>query len=88
MNVSTVLPTLTLCFIVAVVFLLETLITIFALHGFWVGVTDHNSDLSSIVAAGVGGQELSPDPLWSFVALSPLTGIGRDFHQCSDLFTI
>ncbi|KAG6381946.1 hypothetical protein JVT61DRAFT_570 [Boletus reticuloceps] len=62
--------------LVAVVLLLETLVTVFALHGFWVGVTDHGSDLSSIVAAGVGGKELSPDPLWSFVALSPLTGIG------------
>ncbi|KAF8554942.1 hypothetical protein OG21DRAFT_1484305 [Imleria badia] len=41
--------------LVDVVLLLETLITIFALHGFWVGVTDHNSDLSSIVTAGVGG---------------------------------
>ncbi|KAF8141211.1 hypothetical protein EV363DRAFT_1291382 [Boletus edulis] len=28
----------------AVVLLLETLITVFALHGFWVGVTDHGSE--------------------------------------------
>ncbi|KIJ65930.1 hypothetical protein HYDPIDRAFT_27144 [Hydnomerulius pinastri MD-312] len=60
--------------LVALILLLETLITTFALHGFWIGVT-HASDLSAIVAAGTGGQELQPDPLWSFVALAPLTGL-------------
>ena len=65
---------------VSTILLLETLFTAFALHGFWVGVTANDSDLSSIVAAGVGGQELTPDPLWSFVTLSPLTGIGTCYE--------
>ncbi|KAH7906642.1 hypothetical protein BJ138DRAFT_1162188 [Hygrophoropsis aurantiaca] len=61
--------------LVTVVFCLESLITIFAFHGFWTGVTKLGSDLSGIVAAGVGGQSLSPDPLWSYVAIAPLTGL-------------
>ncbi|KAH7927443.1 hypothetical protein BV22DRAFT_1045366 [Leucogyrophana mollusca] len=61
--------------LVSIVFLLESLITVFAFHGFWTGVTVHGSDLSAIVAAGQGGVSLQPDPLWSFEALAPLTGL-------------
>ncbi|KAH7919090.1 hypothetical protein BV22DRAFT_1041234 [Leucogyrophana mollusca] len=61
--------------LVSVVFFLESLITVFAFHGFWTGVTVHGSDLSAIVAAGQSGLSLSPDPLWSFLALAPLTGL-------------
>jgi len=61
--------------LVSLVFLIETLITIFAFHGFWVGTTQNGGDLSTVVAIGQGGTQLIPDPLWSFVAIAPLTGL-------------
>lgn len=61
--------------LVSVILLLETIITVFVFHGFWIGATQHGSNLSWVVAVGIGGQQLVPDPLWSFVALAPLTGL-------------
>lgn len=61
--------------LVSVILLLETIITVFAFHGFWIGATQHGSNLSWVVAVGIGGQQLVPDPLWSYVALAPLTGL-------------
>ncbi|KAG1760604.1 hypothetical protein EDD22DRAFT_900553 [Suillus occidentalis] len=61
--------------LVSVILLLETIITVFVFHGFWIGATQHGSNLSWVVAVGIGGQQLIPDPLWSFVALAPLTGL-------------
>ncbi|KAJ8589649.1 hypothetical protein M405DRAFT_202368 [Rhizopogon salebrosus TDB-379] len=61
--------------LVSLVFLIETLITVFAFHGFWVGTTLYGGDLSTIVAVGQNGKLLTPDPLWSFVAIAPLTGL-------------
>ncbi|KAG2153280.1 hypothetical protein DEU56DRAFT_955304 [Suillus clintonianus] len=61
--------------LVSVTLLLETLITVFVFHGFWIGATQRGSNLSMVVATGVGGQRLDPDPLWSYVALAPLTGL-------------
>lgn len=60
---------------VAVVLLLESVITAFAFHGFYISVIDH--EFSSVVGQGTGFVEFTPDPLWSFVALSPLTGTGE-----------
>src|SRR6267154_6607883 len=62
--------------------LLETLITIFAFHGFWTGVK-HGGNLSSIIAVGIGGKQLVPDPLWSFMAIAPLTGLGGSYKSLS-----
>jgi hypothetical protein len=62
---------------VSAVFLIESVITIFAFHGFWVGATLRGGDLSTVVAIGQGGQQLIPDPLWSFKAMAPLTGLGE-----------
>lgn len=61
--------------LVSVIMLLETIITVFAFHGFWIGATQNGSNLSWVVAVGIGGQQLAPDPLWSFIALAPLTGL-------------
>ncbi|KAG1746481.1 hypothetical protein EDB19DRAFT_1689855 [Suillus lakei] len=61
--------------LVSVILLLETLITVFAFHGFWIGATQNGSNLSWVVAVGIGGQQLVPDPLWSYVAMAPLTGL-------------
>ncbi|KAG8221285.1 hypothetical protein J3R82DRAFT_1451 [Butyriboletus roseoflavus] len=61
--------------LVALILFLESLITIFALHGFWASVIVRGSDLSAIVGTGIGGQYLSSTPIWSFVAIAILTGL-------------
>ncbi|KAH0829162.1 hypothetical protein J3R83DRAFT_2671 [Lanmaoa asiatica] len=61
--------------LVALVLFLESLITLFALHGFWISVIVQSSDLSAIVGAGIGGKYLSPAPIWSFVGMAILTGL-------------
>lgn len=61
--------------LVSAILLLETIMTVLVFHGFWIGATQHGSNLSWVVAVGIGGQQLVPDPLWSFIALAPLTGL-------------
>ncbi|KAG9312083.1 hypothetical protein JVU11DRAFT_7366 [Chiua virens] len=46
------------------------------------------SDLSAIVAEGLGGQVVTPVPLWSYVALAPLTGIGQPTSYVIDPLTM
>jgi hypothetical protein len=62
---------------VSTVFLIESLITVCAFHGFWMGAAVKGGDLSTVVATGQGGKQLTPDPLWSFKAMAPLTGLGE-----------
>ncbi|EIW80491.1 hypothetical protein CONPUDRAFT_166000 [Coniophora puteana RWD-64-598 SS2] len=66
-------------YLVTTITILETLITAFIFHGFWIGVKVFGSYLSAAVT-GDGNIQVSsdiavPDPLWSFKALAPLTGI-------------